>query len=1518
MKQRLLSLAMMVLVAGTVTARAGSGGKGEEVQRKSATPANSAPRPFTVTGTNPNTQPAISTGYYIVDSDDNVPDYDRQNRTGWRPSPDLVSLDFEPALWRRIVSGPKQLSDEYWSQNTSEGLRYFRNPADINDSTDNAIAGPIPMNLSQPFYFNGVRYDSFYVSTNGLIGLSNRRYYYDPSTGQRYIPEGSVTAYDPESEDFRTRDAQNSLSDAIADDFGFRYIALGLANDAQAINTAGTQANGMRNPNNGSLASFTNNAPIIAPFWDDLQLSQFNKYTNQPDDFGQVWYKRSATGDKLIIYFINLVPIGAKGTPFGNVTFGKDIRPGTGDNFVSVSAQIVLDASDSSVTYNYEVFRGIARVGNNPVPSQRIFRDNSSIGVRGQAIHLNYPPVGARTRYTQYSEYLVNSTVYVDGPNGSGLTTPNTGLAIRFKQWKNVLRTYSTKYILRNPATNQFDPSNKAYVVTDPNNFELLVGSPVLGAIQPVSVFQNMTNDIQGPNGVNFQQQNLQFRARFRVKNDIIGPDTIIYNRIACVDSLNLKAGYERWDQLASGVRLIDAAGAPIPFPGPNNLNGVPPYGFVEVKFSAFETNGFLPNHVGRLTAEVIAEPFICGSSEGYNDQWPFDDTTSIRLFGLKRLSAFYDEGSGFSFSRREGPLPAVDKWVSINAEQVDGDASTSNPPPPRGRLGLGTNRLNSPVIRLNRVTLSGANPTPLPGGDELRSFPIDLRNKKGSVLSFSYQRTGVPPTGEWNRGWRDQTLFGPEPRVVQNTAPPHPDAGVVLQPDLLQLEFASPSPDGYKNIVNIASTEWNKHPRLDDKGKFYTDNPAFTIFGAGGTRRGFHEDKPDSALSRDQGLRADLYDDGKERDFNKVFIQIPDTIINSPNQGAQNFRFRFRVIAKDETTPTISDDTDDFYIDNVRIFFRTESPDLEVASVQANWPYTMAPASQASDIPVVVKITNNTSIGASSFAVQTLIMRRDETQNRYVYCRSRTIPFLPANKQVDVDMPNWNARLTTPGEYILATRLYTPWGDPNRLNDSTYGEFNLIFGPAYAYDPITPPSGQNDVPDQSFSGAPGKGLNLSANNDGSATWPAWAYGADGGNSSGQIAMRFTVTTQDTVRGFQAFFAGLNADLLNIAFSLYRDQGGLPGQRITVASKRRGYDDIRSPQANGEPFYDEYTTYTIPPVVLLPGNYWMSVAQRGSEGFELGASRSRMGQITTYSGTIIRPGDANISLNAFRGFRQKNLQGNMINKNVFAYENTYGSGTWTGFTPTVGNPAYAHLNNTGLAGGTNTFSRGSWIPLIRPYFGDRSFSNPPVYVDSNLCVPIVPVELANFDGVVRRHGIDLFWETATEVNNAGFHVERRALNSTEDWKAITFVGGQGNSTSINRYDYLDKDVVRGTTYEYRLRQVDFDGSETYSSAIEKTFNYSESAVLNQNWPNPFSDETTISYSLPERGYVKVEITDVMGNVLRTLVDGVVDANEYNMTWDGLDAAGNAVGAGTYMVKLTQGSEVLVRKMSVIR
>ena len=96
---------------------------------------------------------------------------------------------------------------------------------------------------------------------------------------------------------------------------------------------------------------------------------------------------------------------------------------------------------------------------------------------------------------------------------------------------------------------------------------------------------------------------------------------------------------------------------------------------------------------------------------------------------------------------------------------------------------------------------------------------------------------------------------------------------------------------------------------------------------------------------------------------------------------------------------------------------------------------------------------------------------------------------------------------------------------------------------------------------------------------------------------------------------------------------------------------------------------------------------------------------------------------------------------------------------------------------------------------------------------------VVPVELVSFTAYVKNNTVQLNWRTATEVNNYGFKMERR-INEGE-WNSITFIEGHGNSTSPKEYSYSDKDLfVAGSRFQYRLKQIDSDGSFEYSDIVE--------------------------------------------------------------------------------------------------
>jgi hypothetical protein len=94
----------------------------------------------------------------------------------------------------------------------------------------------------------------------------------------------------------------------------------------------------------------------------------------------------------------------------------------------------------------------------------------------------------------------------------------------------------------------------------------------------------------------------------------------------------------------------------------------------------------------------------------------------------------------------------------------------------------------------------------------------------------------------------------------------------------------------------------------------------------------------------------------------------------------------------------------------------------------------------------------------------------------------------------------------------------------------------------------------------------------------------------------------------------------------------------------------------------------------------------------------------------------------------------------------------------------------------------------------------------------------LPVELISFTGnfIESKSVIQLNWSTASELNNQNFEVER--MDENNQFIKIGEVDGSGNSSSLRKYTFDDKEYVNGDNY-YRLKQNDYDGNYQYSDII---------------------------------------------------------------------------------------------------
>ncbi len=185
----------------------------------------------------------------------------------------------------------------------------------------------------------------------------------------------------------------------------------------------------------------------------------------------------------------------------------------------------------------------------------------------------------------------------------------------------------------------------------------------------------------------------------------------------------------------------------------------------------------------------------------------------------------------------------------------------------------------------------------------------------------------------------------------------------------------------------------------------------------------------------------------------------------------------------------------------------------------------------------------------------------------------------------------------------------------------------------------------------------------------------------------------------------------------------------------------------------------------------------------------------------------------------------------------------------------------------------------------------------------------LPVELTRFTGGQHRDGIMLQWATATELNNAGFEVERKSQGG--NWNTLGFVRGNGTTTEAQSYSFLDRTATG--IVQYRLKQLDFDGQFEYSNIIEVDAGLPKQFALEQNYPNPFNPTTVISYQLPVSGNVSLKLYDMLGKEVMTLVNGRQDAGAYTLT---LNAS--TLSSGIYFYRLQSGSFVQTKKMILVK
>jgi hypothetical protein len=244
-------------------------------------------------------------------------------------------------------------------------------------------------------------------------------------------------------------------------------------------------------------------------------------------------------------------------------------------------------------------------------------------------------------------------------------------------------------------------------------------------------------------------------------------------------------------------------------------------------------------------------------------------------------------------------------------------------------------------------------------------------------------------------------------------------------------------------------------------------------------------------------------------------------------------------------------------------------------------------------------------------------------------------------------------------------------------------------------------------------------------------------------------------------------------------------------------------------------------------------------------------------------------------------------------------------------------PIYTETNPTGnvgptlISGSFTTPAAGSADVQIEIMYDGYSFNIDNIYWDNLTLSYIVPVELTSFTATSENGEVHLKWTTATETNNQGFEILRSAGNNKE-WQNAGYAAGFGTTTEPKSYSFVDSKLDAGE-YTYRLKQIDFDGTVTYSEEVKVEVEIPLVYSLEQNYPNPFNPSTTIKYSLSEDGFVKLSVYNLLGEEVTTLVNNEQKSGRYEVNFDASKLA-----SGIYMYRLESNNFLSIKKMILIK
>ena len=172
-----------------------------------------------------------------------------------------------------------------------------------------------------------------------------------------------------------------------------------------------------------------------------------------------------------------------------------------------------------------------------------------------------------------------------------------------------------------------------------------------------------------------------------------------------------------------------------------------------------------------------------------------------------------------------------------------------------------------------------------------------------------------------------------------------------------------------------------------------------------------------------------------------------------------------------------------------------------------------------------------------------------------------------------------------------------------------------------------------------------------------------------------------------------------------------------------------------------------------------------------------------------------------------------------------------------------------------------------------------------------------------------------FIEHTLTVLSSQFLIETNMENGVLKW---AMASGEKINAAGTLLELIFRRKALNSPGQIAFKELMINDEMLDQNAINRESEIPEKFALHQNFPNPFNPETTIQFDITEKNIVTLQVFNLMGQLIRTLVSETKNPGFYSIKWDGRNDNGAYVSSGVYIYRIKAGNFLTQKKMIYMR